>query len=254
MAPTSIDGSDITSATIDGQDVSEITVDGQTVFTAIPDSGVFRLTFDDAHTSGSTAEDIWNGNDGTINGATTGVSGANQTYTTNEAYSFDEVDDVVNLGSGSQISAFEGPKSVAAWFKTSSSGSDKCVWGFRRDNPSYSQFIIVNDSVEGVLNSADETLTSVTSSTGFEDGNWHHVVFVMVPSDSLYLYIDGSLEDSVSNPVSTYSETTETGIGLRLGQYDDLPFGGGIDDPRQYAEELTSTQVSNLYNTGSISG
>ena len=44
MAPTSIDGSDITGATIDGQDVSEITVDGQTVFEAgpdIPDSGVY---------------------------------------------------------------------------------------------------------------------------------------------------------------------------------------------------------------------
>ena len=40
MAPTSIDGTEITGATIDGQDVSEITVDGETVFTAIPDSVV----------------------------------------------------------------------------------------------------------------------------------------------------------------------------------------------------------------------
>ena len=38
MAPTNIDGTEITGATIDGQDVSEITVDGETVFTAIPDS------------------------------------------------------------------------------------------------------------------------------------------------------------------------------------------------------------------------
>lgn len=35
MAPTSIDGTEITGATIDGQDVSEITVDGETVFTAV---------------------------------------------------------------------------------------------------------------------------------------------------------------------------------------------------------------------------
>jgi len=34
--PTSIDGTDISSATIDGQEVQEITVDGQTVFTAGP--------------------------------------------------------------------------------------------------------------------------------------------------------------------------------------------------------------------------
>ena len=37
MAPTSIDGNDITGATIDGQDVSEITVDGDVVFTAGPE-------------------------------------------------------------------------------------------------------------------------------------------------------------------------------------------------------------------------
>ena len=42
MAPTSIDGTEITGATIDGQDVSEITVDGETVFTAIPDIGVWQ--------------------------------------------------------------------------------------------------------------------------------------------------------------------------------------------------------------------
>jgi hypothetical protein len=44
--PTSIDGTDIKSATIDGQDVQEITVDGQTVFSAvsIPNSAVLNIT------------------------------------------------------------------------------------------------------------------------------------------------------------------------------------------------------------------
>jgi len=52
MAPTSIDGNEITGATIDGQDVSEITVDGQTVFTAIPDSVVD--SFEDGDVSANT--------------------------------------------------------------------------------------------------------------------------------------------------------------------------------------------------------
>ena len=50
MAPTSIDGTEITGATIDGQDVSEITVDGETVFTAIPDSIVYD--FEDGDLNG----------------------------------------------------------------------------------------------------------------------------------------------------------------------------------------------------------
>lgn len=37
MAPTSIDGTDISSVTIDGTEVQEITADGQVVYTAIPD-------------------------------------------------------------------------------------------------------------------------------------------------------------------------------------------------------------------------
>jgi len=37
IPPTSIDGTDITSATIDGTDVQEITVDGQTVFSSGPE-------------------------------------------------------------------------------------------------------------------------------------------------------------------------------------------------------------------------
>ena len=43
MAPTSIDGTEITGATIDGEEVQEITVDGQVAYTAgpdIPDSAI----------------------------------------------------------------------------------------------------------------------------------------------------------------------------------------------------------------------
>ena len=54
MAPTSIDGTEITGATIDGQDVSEITVDGETVFTAILDAAVWQ--------SLSSSADFWANN------------------------------------------------------------------------------------------------------------------------------------------------------------------------------------------------
>jgi len=49
IPPTSIDGTDITSATIDGTDVQEITVDGDVVFSATPagPDGIYFDDFDD---------------------------------------------------------------------------------------------------------------------------------------------------------------------------------------------------------------
>ena len=57
-----------------GVEASQVVApDGTVVFedAAIPDSGVSRWTFDDGDTDSGTALDVWNDNDGTINGATT---------------------------------------------------------------------------------------------------------------------------------------------------------------------------------------
>jgi len=71
MAPTSIDGNEITGATIDGQDVSEITVDGQTVFEAgpdIPDGSDLHAHFDAAAISATDGDTISTWTDQTGNG------------------------------------------------------------------------------------------------------------------------------------------------------------------------------------------
>jgi len=102
MAPTSIDGNEITGATIDGQDVSEITVDGQTVFTAIPDSAIHRFKyannyndsigslsasadgtsfFADANLQGGFGLDIGGAGDGVTMSTIGGEIGINQSFT-----------------------------------------------------------------------------------------------------------------------------------------------------------------------------
>jgi len=77
MAPTSIDGSEITGATIDGQEVSEITADGDVVY-------VNETVYDSPNTSttvtvdaGSTIELYGAGGSGGYGGNGSGSGGGN---------------------------------------------------------------------------------------------------------------------------------------------------------------------------------
>jgi len=220
---------------------------------SVPPSLVSRWTFDDADTNSGTAVDVVGSNDGTIQGATTGVSGANQTYTTNEAYSFDGTDDRVeipNLGFG-KTSTF----TVAAWIKIDSLSTNENYAWFGRFNPagddalySYwnrneSQF-----SVEiGEFDSTDTTgLTGGSSTT-----NWQHVAFTWDGgTDTLTFYQDGVAQGSVTKNVTEFAASGDIWIGGRSdgAQY----FEGDIDDVRVYDKALTSTEVSNLYNNARI--
>jgi hypothetical protein len=63
------------------------------------------------------------------------------------------------------------------------------------------------------------------------------------------LYLDGGQVDSAgSGPKPSGGRTFKIGGQTDFGHYWD----GRIDDVRVYDKGLTSTEVSNLYNTGSI--
>jgi len=247
IPPTSIDGTDITGATIDGTDVQEITVDGQTVFTAgppRPPSGVAYYTFNNADTSGATAIDVWGSNNGTISGATTGVTGANDTYNTAEAYNFDGLNDFVDTG----------------FIPNTNSFSFSCF--FKPESGSGTQYLIGNPSVSGDLNHTagfgvrfvDGNVNVLSGSGNFNGFNgsslalntYHHVV--VTHGTNWNIYIDGTI-DATSSIVYDVTDV-EAYIGASDNYGDN--FDGSIDDVRYYDKELTSTEVSDLYNTGSI--
>jgi hypothetical protein len=219
--------------------------DGTVLYSAvsdIPDSGIARYTFDDDDTSGSTAVDVWGSNDGTISGATTGVSGANQTYTTNEAYSFDGTDDYVDI---SVIDAdIVDPVTVALWVNVDTlSGGEYFFSHANRFLVSYEAFESSGFEAS-VYDNSYNTVTSNTSTTG----SWLHFV-AAVSSSSLEFYIDASSQGSIShsgidpNDSGTFVGARDSGLSFADAQ---------IDDVRVYDKQLTSTEVSNLYNNGEI--
>jgi hypothetical protein len=251
--PTNIDGTDITGATIDGQLVQEITVDGQTVFSPgpaeRPPSGLAYLTLDDANTSGGFARDVWNDNDFSIDGATTGVQGANDQYITNEAYSFDGNDDKLDSSP-----LFSGPPvTLAAFISTTQSDNRGRLISNRNFSNSFDIISIFNE-VDGVLNGfvrdGNGTSTSLTSTTTINDGVFHHIV-LSVGNTTSRLFVDGIEEDSGSTPGGGYNINIAR-IGADARDATNNLYDGVIDDVRYYDKGLTVSEVDSLYNTGSI--
>jgi hypothetical protein len=245
--PININDSDITGATIDGQEVGEITVDGDVVFSAVPDSLVAHWTFDNADTSGSTAIDIVGGNNGTLSNVTTGVSGANQTYTTNEAYQFNDSNSIID-GIGDLGVDWKQPFSVACWVNFDPSQTIHNI--MLADGNTGRSFQLTVDNREGNANAEFNFPSGGTNAqnSGYDANEWYHFVGVWDGSIG-YLYVDGTEAVSVSSSGPSASTQPLTYGG---GDFTDDHMGGELDDPRVYNKALSDTEVSNLFNNGSI--
>lgn len=219
--------------------------------TFIPDSGILRWTFDDADTDSGTATDIWNNNDGAISGATTGVSGANQTYTTNEAYDFDGVDDEVRAGSG----IAEGPSlSLAAWVNLDTTGTNQSILAKRGSTAGdRSWMLLYSDSVPGYqlqIFDTDGNFNTVGSTSDATVDGWAHVI-ATYDGSQLEMYVDGSSENTSTATGSGIQNSTED-VTAGIRSDGNIPLDGTIDDVRVYDKALSDTEASNLYNNGSI--
>lgn len=195
--------------------------------------------------SGSTTTDAWGSNDGTVNGATVGVTGVRDT-----AYSFDGTDDYVNFG---DLSTLEGISNftVGAWFKhdvsstaeiitkgNSVSGTD--IWG-----------LFLSSSAELRAYYGDDTGTwSAFGRIPVAAGEWYHAATTF-NSGVARLYLNGEL---AASDTSAYSATLGTSASVvsagARGAGDDRFYSGDIDDIRAYTRTLSPAEVYQLYRYG----
>lgn len=97
---------------------------------------------------------------------------------------------------------------------------------------------------------------TVTSSTQYDDGQWHHVAFVYETNGdgtrNAFLYVDGSSQGSAKNKPDKQIDTTPYFIGcnLRLTNSAWAPenmMKGSIDNYILYSRALTASEVAELY-------
>lgn len=236
--PINLDGDTVDAITMDGDSVSEVTVDGDTVFGAIPDSGIARYEFEQDVT------DSWNNNDGTDN------SSAGYTPTAavgSFAKSFDGDDYVTIPDLTGGLSAATATAYIKAT-EGSSVGNDRRVFG---GTSNAFRLIHRSGGWQFALDSGSISQASNTLSTG-------NYVFLAIVYDSAGLG-DGSTAKIYKNDASVIASGTPSTSSIAtedkaIGAKTDGSNGweGDIDDPRFYNKGLSASEVSNLFNSGSI--
>jgi hypothetical protein len=209
----------------------------------IPSSGISRYEFEQDVT------DSWGSNDGTDNTSAGYVTGNVGIY----AKDFDGTDDYVDTGGAIVDPSSSGSFSVAGWVKTTTTDTED-FWTQGNSSNSDPQVRMGKDGSNSVFNIRSDSGGSNNSYSVFgatiDDGNWHHVC-ITYDSQTMELYTDGG-SDGTENRNSESVTTDRTTIGA-LGRTSlALHWDGQIDDVRIYDKALSSTEVSNLYNNGSI--
>lgn len=142
------------------------------------------------------------------------------------------------------LPAGNSPISVAAWITTEDESSDRyfLVYG---SGAGHDFLFGVDGSGDGNLVSGNGADTYLAGIAAVNDGEWHHVV-VTHNGTTMKFYVDGTLDNA-----DTVATTTTLGA-LTIGTvaYGDRNWNGALDDVRIYNTELTSEQVTALYNAG----
>ena len=192
---------------------------------------------------GNASDMSGNGNHGTVNGATLGTD---RHGVANKAYSFDGVDDLIEVSDGGALEITEN-LSVFLWYKNLDdrslpnlgliSKSDPWVaegWRFWTEGSNHFRVSIFGSTNDDRISQA-----------GFSQvyNTWKHLGFVF-SNQSVKAYQDSTLGFSLGAP-STIGYGN--GAPLRIGKVHNKFFTGLLDDVRIYNRALPADEVSKLY-------
>jgi hypothetical protein len=224
----------------------------------IPDSGLYRLTLD-----GTSATDSWNDNDfSLVDAPTTGVPGLATTYDSGTAYSFDGSNDAIALGEALDIST---GWSFAFWTDLDGTIDDfdtifEAIF-FAGDANTYIRFVYdgatddLNLTVRNAEGGDAQTTVSDTSPTtaapvfytlvGESNGDIR-----LYKNDASEIGADTTTFSGFSNFTANVDGDIQYANGRSSGASDFTPMD--LDECPAYTKGLSPTEVSDLYNTGSI--
>jgi len=203
---------------------------------------------------GNASDMSGNGNHGTVNGATLGTD---RQGVVGKAYSFDGVDDWIEVPPSSQLSIQEN-LSVSFWFELNSL-SDGNFLQKGNSNNGWEWELVYSGSLGPVStihqHDGSSPHTNVFSNKSLSLNRFSNLISVFSANNFLKLYIDGRLVGSSSSFSASFGGgNSPLYIGARKGwaSHPDpfRPFKGSIDDIRIYNRALSAGEVQALYNLG----
>jgi hypothetical protein len=140
------------------------------------------------------------------------------------------------------------------WIKTESDVTNACL-SSRWDAGNKGWLFRLNSSgfVECFLGDAGTTRSAGAGTTDVSDTNWHNVIITWNSSDDiLRLYIDGNTTPELTSGALTISQSTTTfEIGDNETVGSAVTFDGLIDETGIWTKVLSSSEITDLYNSGS---
>lgn len=197
--------------------------------------------------NGNANDESGNGNHGTVNGATLS---SDRFADSDSAYSFDGVDDYIEIESPSiLINTQQYDYTIAGWFKPMSNN----VEGY---------FILMCDEIDGVdhcgpiiywRNGRIAFQAGVANSgidgpymDGINLDQWYHVIGITYKNGTLKLYINGVQVDAGSFP--THVDTNMSLFRLAGNDNYNRYVNCQLDDIRLYNRALSEAEIQELYN------
>lgn len=185
--------------------------------------------------------------------------GGGGALTNTYSVSFDGTDDYMDLGSSTTYADTASAFSISAWFKFDTFSNYPAILQLKTNRSN--GFLLAAGTVstyQGVwFGSSDADgfkglSTSSSSVASSISSGWHHLIFTYdgvdsQSSSSFNLYIDGSaVTAATSVVVGAYSNINKSGHG----DFSYFGFDGLIDELAIFNTELSSSDVTSIYNSG----
>lgn len=170
-------------------------------------------------------------------------------FANTKSLDFDGVDDYVNCGNDSSLNPSSNV-SVSMWFKGSNVSDLQYLFSKLFYRLSIKPVSGGTQLIWEVYYTGSQ-LTKITLNTNFADGNWHHVVATYESGASLgqKLYVDGQLLGEINSQTQINTSTFPFLIGGFLTS-SIVGFEGLIDEVGFFNTVLSSSDVTNIYNSG----
>lgn len=218
--------------------------------------GAWRLD----ENSGTVAEDLVDGHDGSLAGGPAWVPGI-----AGSALDFDGDDDVVTIPHHPDLDFdTDDVFSVSAWLRMPATQTDTTAttntivgkeadftipipWTLRVHNQTASPELA--GRLRGVRSDTVE-FAGVDGSVRVDDGEWHHVVFLRTGGGFLELWVDGRRDDVSQD---TTDGTTSNSIAVTFGDRGggaSLAWAGTLDEVAVFPRTLTREEILDVYLRG----
>lgn len=196
------------------------------------------------------------GNTGTLVGApSTTTDRYNQS---GKAYTFNGSSQYITT---LKQTASPGPQnfSISAWFKTSTAGGMLVGFGDTQTggaSSTYDRHIYMSNAGQIYYGIYPGSVQTISTTTSYADGSWHHVVATTSTTDGSFLYVDGAVvaADATMTTCQSYAgywRIAYDNVNGWTNQPTDPFFTGSLDDIAIYKSALTASQVYSLYGAGS---